>query len=74
MLRAERHVRRAPDDEEDWHRERWHLELSWQMIWLTAGLSWFFANGKDSGLNTSTVASATGLALAVALSRVGLWG
>ncbi|RYP63402.1 hypothetical protein DL771_009300 [Monosporascus sp. 5C6A] len=45
--------------------------LSWQMIWLAAGVSWFFANFR--GLGTDSVASATGLAVAVALSRIGLW-
>lgn len=46
--------------------------LSWQMIWLGAGMTWFFAD--VSGTGTNSVASATGLAVAVALSRVGLWG
>lgn len=48
--------------------------LSWQMMWLAAGLSWFFARGRDHGLDTTTISSATGLAVGVALSRVGLWG
>jgi iron-regulated transporter 1 len=46
--------------------------LSWQMIWLTAGLGWLF-----SGIYSSPyplVISVTGFAVCVALSRVGLWG
>lgn len=46
--------------------------LSWQMIWLAAGVSWFFAGFEGSRSNA--VVSATGLAVGVALSRVGLWG
>lgn len=49
--------------------------LSWQMFWLAGGLCWFFADFHNSGLsNSSSIVSATGLAVAVALSRVGLWG
>lgn len=47
--------------------------LSWQMTWLAGGFSWFFyyyANGYAS----TNLMPATGLAAAVALSRVGLWG
>lgn len=46
--------------------------LSWQMIWLAAGISWFFSDFH--GMGTNSVAAATGLAVGVALSRVGLWG
>ena len=42
--------------------------LSWQMIWLAAGLAWFY------GQHGSAVSSATGLAVTVAVSRIGLWG
>ncbi|KAJ9144704.1 putative Iron-regulated transporter [Pleurostoma richardsiae] len=43
--------------------------LSWQMIWLAAAVSWFFTDTEGG-----SVAAATGLAVGVALSRVGLWG
>ncbi|WPH01846.1 Hypothetical protein R9X50_00470000 [Acrodontium crateriforme] len=46
--------------------------LCWQMIWLAAGISWFFSDLH--GMGTNSVAAATGLAVGVALSRVGLWG
>ncbi|KAK3115619.1 hypothetical protein LTR53_004826, partial [Teratosphaeriaceae sp. CCFEE 6253] len=46
--------------------------ISWQMCWLTAGLTWFLAHLHDK--NASSVAAATGLAVSIALSRVGLWG
>ena len=46
--------------------------LCWQMIWLAAGISWFFSDFH--GMGTNSVISATGLAVGVALSRVGLWG
>lgn len=46
--------------------------LSWQMVWLAAGVSWFLAGAE--GPRGSAVLSATGLAVGVALSRVGLWG
>lgn len=46
--------------------------LSWQMIWLAAGISWFFS--KSNGGGTNNIVSATGLAAGIALSRVGLWG
>lgn len=45
--------------------------LGWQMVWLAAGMSWFFTDFK--GLDTNSVLSATGLAVGVAFSRVGLW-
>jgi solute carrier family 40 (iron-regulated transporter), member 1 len=46
--------------------------LCWQMGWLAAGVSWFFAdfNSKDRDV----FVSATGLVVGVALSRIGLWG
>lgn len=46
--------------------------LSWQMVWLAAAVSWFFADFH--GMGTNSAISATGLAVGVALSRVGLWG
>ncbi|KAG7284860.1 hypothetical protein NEMBOFW57_009475 [Staphylotrichum longicolle] len=46
--------------------------LCWQMVWLAGGMIWFFADA--SGKGTNSVVSATGLAVAVALSRIGLWG
>ncbi|KAF9046947.1 hypothetical protein BDZ89DRAFT_1007573 [Hymenopellis radicata] len=46
--------------------------LCWQMIWLAGGISWFFADFHGKGTNSAI--SATGLAVGVALSRVGLWG
>ncbi|KAK3314281.1 Ferroporti-1 [Apodospora peruviana] len=47
--------------------------LTWQMGWLAAAVAWFFS---DVGHNWSrhNLISATGLAVGVALSRVGLWG
>ena len=45
--------------------------LTWQMIWLAAGLSWFFASGENRTGNKFFAAS--GLVGAVILSRVGLW-
>lgn len=47
--------------------------LSWLMIWLAAGVTWLFSHwGK--GVPVTSVLIAAGLAGAVALSRVGLWG
>jgi iron-regulated transporter 1 len=46
--------------------------LSWQMIWLAGGISWFFSDFHGMGPNSAI--AATGLAVGVALSRVGLWG
>ena len=46
--------------------------LSWLMMWLAAGTSWFFADSYSSTRNALT--SATVLAICVALSRVGVWG
>ncbi|ELR05825.1 hypothetical protein VC83_04398 [Pseudogymnoascus destructans] len=45
--------------------------LTWQMIWLAGGLSWFFASGE--GLTGNKLFAASGLVGAVILSRVGLW-
>lgn len=47
--------------------------LCWQMGWLGAGVAWFFADSHhdDDG---NAIMAATGLAVCVALSRVGLWG
>jgi iron-regulated transporter 1 len=42
--------------------------LSWQMLWLAAGASWFFSSYWGEGM------AATGLVVGVTLSRVGLWG
>ncbi len=46
--------------------------LSWHMIWLAGGITWFFFDIR--GMGTNSALSATGLAVGVALSRVGLWG
>ncbi|TLD16216.1 uncharacterized protein PgNI_00056 [Pyricularia grisea] len=46
--------------------------LCWQMAWLAAGVAWFFTD--VSGKGTNSIASATGLVVTVALSRIGLWG
>ncbi|KAI0549733.1 Ferroportin1-domain-containing protein [Xylaria curta] len=46
--------------------------ISWQSLWLTGGVTFFF--GYSRGLDTSSIIPATGLAVAVAVSRVGLWG
>lgn len=45
--------------------------LSWQMIWLAAGASWFFSDMYGHG--TNSLLAATGLVVGVAFSRVGLW-
>ena len=45
--------------------------LSWLMIWLAAGVSWFFADSHSSTPDARV--SAAGLAVCVALSRLGLW-
>ncbi|KAI0382232.1 hypothetical protein F5Y04DRAFT_253290 [Hypomontagnella monticulosa] len=47
--------------------------INWQMIWLAAALSWFFYY-YSHGYPSTSLAPAIGLAVAVALSRVGLWG
>jgi iron-regulated transporter 1 len=46
--------------------------LSWQIIWLAGGLSWFFAGSE--ALARTGVFAASGLVGAVILSRIGLWG
>ncbi|RAO68985.1 uncharacterized protein BHQ10_004997 [Talaromyces amestolkiae] len=46
--------------------------LCWQMAWLGAGVTWFFADYNREGRDA--IVAATGLAVGVALSRVGLWG
>lgn len=46
--------------------------LSWQMIWLAGGVTWLFSDFH--GASTNSAIAGTGLAVAVALSRVGLWG
>ena len=51
--------------------------LTWQMICLAGGLSWFFAaNGGENFTTDGTkkLIAASGLVGAVVLSRVGLWG
>ena len=45
--------------------------LTWQMLWLAVGLSWFFAYGES--LSGNKLFAASGLVGAVILSRVGLW-
>ncbi len=47
--------------------------ITWQMACLAAGLSWLFYF-YDHGYPSTSLAPAAGLAVAVALSRVGLWG
>lgn len=49
--------------------------LSWQMVWLTAGVSWFFFRFGDTigATEDSPMIAATGLAVGVTLSRIGLW-
>ena len=46
--------------------------LTWQMLWLAVGLSWFVAASENPAANK--LYAATGLVGAVILSRVGLWG
>lgn len=46
--------------------------LAWQMACLAGALGWYFCDFK--GLGTNSIFSATGLAIGVALSRMGLWG
>ncbi|KAK3368514.1 Ferroporti-1 [Podospora didyma] len=50
--------------------------LSWQMVWLGASISWFWISDSSSHriVGDDRFVSATGLAIGVALSRVGLWG
>jgi hypothetical protein len=44
--------------------------LSWQMIWLAAGVSWFMADWAEK---KTSVLSVSGLVGGVILSRIGLW-
>lgn len=46
--------------------------LAWQMACLAGVLGWYFSDFEGKG--TDSVFAATGLAVGVALSRVGLWG
>lgn len=46
--------------------------LAWQMAFLAVALGWYLSNFEDLG--TNSIFSATGLAVGVALSRMGLWG
>ncbi|ROV87129.1 hypothetical protein VSDG_09994 [Cytospora chrysosperma] len=46
--------------------------LTWQMACLTGALGWYFSG--YGGMGKGTITSATGLAVGVALSRIGLWG
>lgn len=46
--------------------------LSWQMACLAGALGWYFSNFERMG--TNSIFAATGLAVGVALSRIGLWG
>jgi len=48
--------------------------LSWQMIWLAVGIALLFTDVGHSQTGVNSLISATGLAVGVALSRVGLWG
>lgn len=46
--------------------------LAWQMACLAGALSWYFPG--YGGMGTNSIFSASGLAVGVALSRIGLWG
>ncbi|ROW02513.1 hypothetical protein VMCG_06005 [Cytospora schulzeri] len=46
--------------------------LAWQMACLSGALWWYFSGPGNMGLGS--IVSATGLAIGVALSRMGLWG
>lgn len=46
--------------------------LAWQMSCLAGVLAWYFSDFEGKG--TNSIFSATGLAVGVALSRMGLWG
>lgn len=46
--------------------------LAWQMTCLAGALGWYFSNFE--GMGTNSLFSATGLAVGVAFSRMGLWG
>jgi solute carrier family 40 (iron-regulated transporter), member 1 len=47
--------------------------LSWQMIWLAAGMAWFHTEWVEKKYNSS-IAPVVGLVASVILSRIGLWG
>lgn len=46
--------------------------LAWQMACLAGALGWYFSDYR--GMSTNSIFSASGLAVGVALSRIGLWG
>ena len=46
--------------------------LTWQMLWLDGGLSWFFASSVSP--TGHKIFAASGLVGSVILSRIGLWG
>lgn len=46
--------------------------LAWQMTCLAGALGWYFSDFH--GLGNNSIFAATGLAVGVALSRMGLWG
>lgn len=46
--------------------------LAWQMACLSGALGWYFSNFE--GMGTNSIFAASGLAVGVALSRMGLWG
>lgn len=46
--------------------------LTWQMTCLAGVLAWYFSDFENKG--TNSIFSASGLAVGVALSRIGLWG
>lgn len=46
--------------------------LGWQMACLAGALGWYFSS--HGGMGTNSIFSASGLAVGVALSRIGLWG
>lgn len=46
--------------------------LAWQMACLAGALGWYFSDFE--GMGTNSLFSATGLAVGVSLSRMGLWG
>lgn len=48
--------------------------FSWQMIWLAVGVTLLFIDAGHSQEGVNNSISATGLAVGVALSYVGLWG
>ncbi|KAH6626611.1 Ferroporti-1 [Chaetomium sp. MPI-SDFR-AT-0129] len=47
--------------------------ISWQMTWLAGGVSWFFYY-YGRGYPVTNLMPAAGLTVAVAFSRIGLWG